>query len=207
MKLCHSRPLDEKHANNPEPGDYWQDHMVGVCVVIAVDDMTVRTCRKKLDCDGGWTFDYNHQYLETREEFRKWLSYGSIAGYWASVTPGYLCDDLDEALNTECETTRSLGLTQQEPVQHRPQRVVCAALRLNSGEMIVGVRHFCPIMQAQINQNLLKADMWKRAEQGFVDQYGQFLTREDAWRVAEAEGQIIRRVGGDGNQLFSENLY
>ena len=43
--------------------------------------------------------------------------------------------------------------------------------------------------------------------QGFIDQRGNFLTREEAWIVAEASGQIIRRVGGDGKKLYSENLY
>jgi len=33
------------------------------------------------------------------------------------------------------------------------------------------------------------------------------MTREEAWQVAEAAGQIKYRVGGDGKELFSENLY
>lgn len=46
--------------------------------------------------------------------------------------------------------------------------------------------------------------------QGFVDQRGVFLTRTEAWSIALAAGQIIRRVGGndtDGGTLYSENLY
>ena len=52
---------------------------------------------------------------------------------------------------------------------------------------------------------------WKETEspviQGFIDQFGQFLTREEAWPIAERNTQIIRRVGGDGIKLYSENLY
>jgi hypothetical protein len=33
------------------------------------------------------------------------------------------------------------------------------------------------------------------------------MTREEAFEVASAAGQIIRRVGGDDGKLFSENLY
>lgn len=44
-------------------------------------------------------------------------------------------------------------------------------------------------------------------EQGFIDQHGNFYSREEAWKIAQANGQIIRRVGGDEGRLFSENLY
>lgn len=43
--------------------------------------------------------------------------------------------------------------------------------------------------------------------QGFIDQCGDFHTREEAWIIAEKNGQIMRRVGGDGVRLYSENLY
>jgi hypothetical protein len=44
-------------------------------------------------------------------------------------------------------------------------------------------------------------------EQGFIDNKGNFLTREEAWVVAEREGQIIRRACSDEGVLYSENLY
>ena len=54
--------------------------------------------------------------------------------------------------------------------------------------------------------NLL--DEWSRPwEQGFIDQRGEFMTREEAHKVATESGQIIRRCGGDDGRLFSENLY
>lgn len=46
--------------------------------------------------------------------------------------------------------------------------------------------------------------------QGFIDQYGVFMTRTEAWQVALAAGQIRYRCGGDtanGGTLYSENLY
>lgn len=47
----------------------------------------------------------------------------------------------------------------------------------------------------------------KKSEPGFVDNCYQFLTREEAFEVAYAAGQILRRCGGDDGKLFSENLY
>tara|TARA_B100002049_G_C16070064_1_gene372362 strand:- start:413 stop:907 length:495 start_codon:yes stop_codon:yes gene_type:complete len=94
------------------------------------------------------------------------------------------------------------------PEDQRPQRrVVCAACRSDKGRLIVGPRHFDPIMKAQIDtMNYAGDDVGLFEEQGFIDQWGQFLTREDAWIVAKAAHQIIRHVERPGT-LYSENLY
>jgi hypothetical protein len=84
------------------------------------------------------------------------------------------------------------------------QRVVCAAIRDAAGKIICGPRHFDLIMNRTLLSFMDYVTPW---EQGFVDQFGNFLTREQAWIVAERNGQIIRRVGGDGVKLYSENLY
>ena len=83
------------------------------------------------------------------------------------------------------------------------RRVVCAAVRDLYGHIVLGPRHFDSTMRSQMSQ-LVNFKPW---EQGFLDTHGAFLTREQAWAVAEAAGQIIHRVGGDGTKLFSENLY
>lgn len=44
-------------------------------------------------------------------------------------------------------------------------------------------------------------------DQGFIDQFGDWLCREDAWVVAVNQNQVRRRVGGDEGHLYSENLY
>ena len=85
------------------------------------------------------------------------------------------------------------------------RRVVCAAIRHDTGRIICGPRHFDTIMHAQIKASIVPG--WKNAEQGFVDQRGQWMTREEALHVALANDQIVRRVGGDDHELFSENLY
>ena len=47
-------------------------------------------------------------------------------------------------------------------------------------------------------------------EQGFVTSKGRFVGRQEAWKIAVDQKQIVRRVGGDdsdGGTLYSENLY
>jgi len=85
--------------------------------------------------------------------------------------------------------------------------VVCAAIRSASGDLICAPRHFDETMRQQIRLSVRLEGDWKTAEQGFVDQYGEFLSREEAYIVALSEGQIVRRCGGDKGKLYSENLY
>jgi acyl carrier protein len=95
------------------------------------------------------------------------------------------------------------GVTSRSFVQ---RRVVCAALRHEDGRIVIGVRHLDPLMR-QIIQVSGGINEWERAEQGFVDQFGVFMTREEALTVATEANQIIRRCGGDTLRLYSENLY
>jgi hypothetical protein len=89
--------------------------------------------------------------------------------------------------------------------QKADQRVVCAAIQNQHGWIVCGARHHDQVMNLTIVQGPEKPPhTWT---QGFIDQFGNFLTREQAWIIAERNGQIIRRVGGDGTKLFSENIY
>lgn len=94
------------------------------------------------------------------------------------------------------------------------RRVVCAAnMCPDTGHIILGARHWDESMH--IHNGLYRYagytdDDVKFSKQGFIDQHGVFMDRQEAWKVAEAAGQIIRRVGGDtskGGTLYSENLY
>lgn len=90
-------------------------------------------------------------------------------------------------------------------------RIVCAAIMMDD-EVIVGPRHMDKTMRELIGMRSERSDIrwWQEAIQGFVDQFGDFYTRTEAWKVAEAAGQIFRRCGGDttdGGTLYSENLY
>lgn len=88
------------------------------------------------------------------------------------------------------------------------RRVVCAAIRRkDGGAMVCSARHFDEVMNSEIARSLYLRGEWVDADQGFIDQFGVFMTRQEAWTVANAAGQIVRRVGGDDGCLYSENLY
>jgi hypothetical protein len=83
------------------------------------------------------------------------------------------------------------------------QRVVSMAACIVDGHLIVGNRHFCPIMRMTLDN--LNVDYSKHdvgTDQGFVDQWGVYMGREEAWVVAKAAGQI-KEVFTEG-VLFSE---
>lgn len=87
------------------------------------------------------------------------------------------------------------------------QRIVCAANKFEGvGKtfIVLGARHYDTLMNEAIKR--LPPGTYEK-EQGFIDQCGNFLTREEAYMVAVGADQIIRRVGGDEGRLFSENLY
>lgn len=113
-------------------------------------------------------------------------------------------------------------------------RIVCAANRLtyvdNTGNtqqiVIAGARHMDGVMHpirrllmneiqgirhrhdGKITEGVGMPPNTISEEQGFIDQHGQFYTREQAFVIATANNQIRRKTGGvDSKQLFSEDLY
>jgi len=101
----------------------------------------------------------------------------------------------------------------------RIRRVVCAANRIIhdsfvGGELIVcAARHHNPLMNkvyrelgAQIGGS--RGISVRTQVQGFIDQWEEFMTREEAYKVATIAGQFIdpERNHSD-HELFSEGLY
>ena len=89
--------------------------------------------------------------------------------------------------------------------------VVCAANRHRGFDtLVLGARHFDPLMHQQINALVdagnSRAD-WRASEQGFIDQRGVFMTRKEAWEVAVAAGQVKYGPHLRGGQLDSSDLY
>lgn len=91
--------------------------------------------------------------------------------------------------------------------------VVCAAIR-SEDLVITGVRHYCPLMTAVI-QKIEESGFakhkynFRKAEQGFVDQFGVFMDRKEALAVAREAGQLNTRTSKTAPEhlLFSEDLY
>lgn len=94
-----------------------------------------------------------------------------------------------------------------------PRRVVCAAIRASDGDVLIGIRHYSRDMHDQIEARVDGAKFHHRldGDQGFVDQFGVFMDRYEAYKVADEAGQIIRPEacgdGIDGKKLYSEGLY
>ena len=93
------------------------------------------------------------------------------------------------------------------------QYIVCAAARNTyNGAIICSPRHYASTFHAAIELYRETADEksiegWRESDEGFVDQFGKFLTRAEARKIAVATNQIRRRCGGDHEELYSENLY
>jgi hypothetical protein len=93
------------------------------------------------------------------------------------------------------------------------RRVVCAAIRAADGSLVLGVRHYSPDMHAQIaaRHDGIKFKHRHDSDQGFVDQHGVYMSREEAYLVAAAADQITYPAGCglglDGPKLYSEGLY
>lgn len=87
--------------------------------------------------------------------------------------------------------------------------VVCAAVKY--GDVIIaGARHFDKVMHSQLDR-LIEVDALGEYIEGFIDQFGVFMDRSEAYRVALAGGQLNTRRLKSGNngstELFSEDLY
>lgn len=111
-------------------------------------------------------------------------------------------------------TEVSTGFCQLEEIVKPIRRVVCAAIRAADGELLLGIRHYSPDMHRQIEQRRDGHKFTHRMDedQGFVDQFGKWLSREEAYVLAEVNGQIYRPdangMGLDGrHKLYSEGLY
>ena len=95
-----------------------------------------------------------------------------------------------------------------KPFKLSPPRIVCAANRyyvFGRPLVIPSARHLDMRMRELVMSLGLTGS--PDEEQGFIDQHGRFYTREEAWPIAFANGQVVRRVGGDEGRLYSENLY
>jgi len=97
---------------------------------------------------------------------------------------------------------------------HPPvRRVVCAAIRAANGDLLLGIRHYSEDMHRQIHWRKDGERFEHRLDedQGFVDQFGVWMGREEAYLVALGAGQIVRPEacgrGINGPKLFSEGLY
>ena len=98
------------------------------------------------------------------------------------------------------------------------RRVVTAAniFHLLDGTNLIvpSARHFSPAM-TKIGQVLENAGVMDESgmrgnrfeDQGFIDQFDDYLTRREAYIVANLYGRILDDRNGDREELFSEGLH
>lgn len=94
----------------------------------------------------------------------------------------------------------------------KPQQVVvCAAcMHLTTKSVICSARHWDQRMRETYNfmlgsQAPAPTSRW---EQGFIDQFGEFLTRKEALMLAHVSGQKVdMKRNGSASELHSEGLY
>lgn len=74
----------DRRANDPQPGNYWHEMFCPICVVVHRLPGYVVVCKKTKDAGEGYqTWDLDKLEMMSLAEFKKWLSYGTIPGYWA----------------------------------------------------------------------------------------------------------------------------
>lgn len=88
----------------------------------------------------------------------------------------------------------------------KPQRIVSAAMLMDDGLIVTGVRHFSPDMRTTLRRIYGEGYHRRVKEQGFVENNSGFVDRKRAYEIAQKTGQILYDVSTVGT-LFSENLY
>lgn len=92
------------------------------------------------------------------------------------------------------------------------RRIVCAACWYCYADdyphvhTVLGPRHWDDTMRQQYKDQdqSFPHHLWK---QGFIDNFGKLHERKEALVIAKRQNQIIRDIGYEPNELFSEMLY
>lgn len=93
-----------------------------------------------------------------------------------------------------------------QPPKDAVVKIVCAAHRYND-LIIPSPRHGDKVSRTLIKK-LLGDKGFHSVEQGFIDQWGRFYNREEAWLIVQANGQPFNQErNGPTGRLFSEGIY
>lgn len=87
------------------------------------------------------------------------------------------------------------------------ERIVSAANRSPDGLIVMCVRHGCDLFFGVVDEMFDEDKSYLDWEQGFVTNKYRFVSREEAWIIAEKQGQIIRDHDLCVGTLYSEHLY
>lgn len=112
---------------------------------------------------------------------------------------------------SDLPTYQSVFQGEYKDVRLEKRRVICAAI-FKGGNLILGARHFDMLMHKTIEQIGNGkfpgfAEFMSDAEQGFIDQFGVFMTREEAMVLAVEKMQVLDATHIHNKELYSEDLY
>lgn len=116
-------------------------------------------------------------------------------------------DDLIQLLETNFQNMRTPLQTTREAMIYtdRATLIACSACINEEGLVIASVRHGDELFYNAVGEDKAKAHHWK---QGFVTNRFSFVTRKEAWIIAERQQQIRNVLPcDDAKRLYSENLY
>lgn len=106
--------LNVHHAMNPKVGDYWQESMSPVCVVVDVKDDHVTVCDSTVsNGDNTWSWNLDALTSYTRKQFCNRYRYGRVGNksfeaddtdniknkFWCDVMPEKMKEVRDEIIN------------------------------------------------------------------------------------------------------------
>lgn len=121
---------------------------------------------------------------------------------------------LNEYINNNYLKNDVDGFTGWRWEKYKVKLVIVSAANRYGGIILCAPRHSGPAMFQNIMAfgGMVFLHNWagdKNCEQGFVDQYGTFHTREEAYVIAKRNKQIISNKGRGTTPgtLFSEDLY
>lgn len=87
----------------------------------------------------------------------------------------------------------------------KPQQIVVCAANRKEGIIFCGARHCDSVMRSQSQARNMKLT---NCEQGFINQFGEFLTRKEAFKIVQENNQHFNAErNGSKTELFSEGLY
>lgn len=132
----------------------------------------------------------------------------SLAAKLQSYGYGYTTEDVLENIPEICWQP-----AYWDENQKYQRRIVCAANRFklkDGGTLVIpGARHYSKDMAAVLD--VVKPQLVTQQvcddDQGFIDQYSNYWTREEAMIIATYANQVRIERGGSEKELYSEDLY
>lgn len=89
-------------------------------------------------------------------------------------------------------------------IQNQPITILCAALKMPDGKVLLGYRHV-DIWENISYYNMYIGEDITKVKQGFITSDNKFVNRKEAYLIAYEAGQI--EESKKSNQLTSEDLY